>query len=310
MEKIVAARGPAENRFFQVRWKGSWEVDKETWEPERHLSGAEGAVADFWAAHPRLNANDYLQGRGEHRCEWCCTFCKSGAHLKQHRARCGERPKVIGKAHKARKVVKKMLLEEKQEDREEVKLGEDSLKNVWAFTYLGFSVTVDGDEAYPLEVRLAKAANRFKQLHNMWRDKSLSLKLKLQLYESGVCSMATHAFEAWKLSAANVKALQLWNAKRLAFITGRSIRREYKYPSFNLVAALRVRRLRWLGHVLRMEDGFREVKTVLTQMCQPYPEGSLLMDAPRHRNTQQLITMAQDKGEWNIIVNALKLSLE
>ena len=96
----------------------------------------------------------------------------------------------------------------------------------------------------------------------------------------------------------------------MAFITGRSIRREYKYPSFNLVAALRVRRLRWLGHVLRMEDGDREIKAVLTQLRQPYPEGSLLMDAPRHSDTRQLITMAQKKDEWNIIVNALKLSLE
>lgn len=84
----------------------------------------------------------------------------------------------------------------------------------------------------------------------MWRDKSLALSLRLQLYESGVCLMATHAFEAWKLSAANMKTLQLWNARRLAFITGRSIRQEYKHPSFDLVAALR-RRLRWLGHVDR-----------------------------------------------------------
>ena len=59
-----------------------------------------------------------------------------------------------------------------------------------------------------------------------------------------------------------------------------------------------------------MEEGDRAVKAVLTQMRQPYPEGSLLMDAPRHRDIQQLITMARDKDEWNIIVNALKLSLE
>ena len=128
----------------------------------------------------------------------------------------------------------------------------------------------------------------------------MGLKLKLQLYESGVCSMATHAFEAWKLSDANMKALQLWNAKRLAFITGRSFRQEYKYPSFNLVAALRVRRLRWLGHVLRMEEGIRDVRTVMTQMCQPYPEGSLFMDAPQHRHIDQLITMAEVKKKNGI----------
>ena len=159
-----------------------------------------------------------------------------------------------------------------------------------------------------MEVRLAKASSRFSELHNVWRDRSLSLKLKLQLFEAGVCSMATHAFEAWKLSNANIKRLRLWNARCLAFITGRSIKSEYKYPSKDLVATLRVRRVRWLGHVLRMED--RLVKSVITQIRQPYPDGSIFMDAPRHSSMEQLIELAEDRESWNIHVNAVKVSLD
>ena len=309
VDKILDVRGPIDNRFFLVRWEGKWEVDQETWEPFRHLSGgAEEAIAAFWAANPQLQVSDSFAYDGEHRCEWCCKFCSSEAELKRHRRRCAEKPKQISKASKARKVVKKMLQEEKQEEREKVMMGGDELRNVWAFTYLGLSMTVDGDEAYPVEVRLAKASSRFSELHNVWRDRSLSLKLKLQLFEAGVCSMATHAFEAWKLSNANIKRLRLWNAKCLAFITGRSIKSEYKYPSKDLVATLRVRRVRWLGHVLRMED--RLVKSVITQIRQPYPDGSIFMDAPRHSSMEQLIELAEDRESWNLHVNAVKVSLD
>jgi len=78
-----------------------------------------------------------------------------------------------------------------------VKMGEDKLKAVFSFNYLGMSNTVDADPAYPIEVRLAKAAGRFSELHKIWRSETLNLKVKLQLFESGVCSMATHVPDPW-----------------------------------------------------------------------------------------------------------------
>ena len=75
------------------------------------------------------------------------------------------------------------------------------------------------------------------------------------------------------------------------------------------MATLRVRRVRWLGHVLRMED--RPVKSVITQIQQPYPDGSMFMDAPRHSSMKQLIIeMADDRESWNLHVNAVKVSLD
>ena len=36
-----------------------------------------------------------------------------------------------------------------------------------------------------------------------------------------------------------------------------------------------------------------------------YPEGSILMDAPRHSSAEELIEAASDKADWNISVNAV-----
>ena len=80
----------------------------------------------------------------------------------------------------------------------------------------------------------------------------------------------------------------------------------------DLVLLLRVRRLRWLGHILRM-DSDRMLKQALLSLQQPYPEGSLLMDAPPHESWDDLMRMAgcenRDGGhgvanhkEWNEMI--------
>ena len=308
VEKILEVRGPPEHRFFQVRWKHRWQKDQTTWEPTRHLGEAEEVVEEFWASHPEIDSLSDIYVEEEHRCKWCCKFY--GTEVKLLRHRCGEKPKLETRAsRKAKKLVKRMLQAERQDSREEVKMGEDSLKAVFAFNYLGMSNTADGDKAYPVEVRLAKAAARFSELHNVWRSTQLRLQTKLQLFESGVCSMATHAFEAWQFTEPNVKLLKSWVARRLSFISSRSIRDEYISPSWNLMASLRVRRLRFLGHVLRMDESRLVRKAVLT-LRNPYPPGFILMDTPPHESLDQLIDMARDKESWNIEVNALKLRLE
>ena len=48
-----------------------------------------------------------------------------------------------------------------------------------------------------------------------------------------------------------IRALNGWNSRCLHIITDRGYREEAVDPSFNLVANVRAKRLRWLGHVLR-----------------------------------------------------------
>ena len=80
---------------------------------------------------------------------------------------------------------------------------------------------------------------------------------------------------------------------------------------------LRVRRLRWLGHVLRMDKSRRERQILLrfeTIYPDGYQEGSILMDAPAHNNIRELIPMAGAHGpgnhdEWDELVLTLKAAL-
>ena len=92
-----------------------------------------------------------------------------------------------------------------------------------AFAYLGWTGTVDGDPTHPIMIRQAQASQRFKDLHKIWGSDTLALRLKIQLFRWAVCSVLTHGYEAWRFDEANIKGLRLWNARRMAFITGKSI---------------------------------------------------------------------------------------
>ena len=93
-------------------------------------------------------------------------------------------------------------------------------------------------------------------LFNIWDNKQLSRKCKLQLYQSGVCSILAHGHEAWKLTSKHMAMLKGWNARCLSLITRNEIRDECREPAMDLVLHLRKRRLRWVGHLLREEEGF------------------------------------------------------
>jgi hypothetical protein len=82
---------------------------------------------------------------------------------------------------------------------------------------------------------------------------------------------------------------------------------------------IKTRRLRWAGHVARMEDGRNALK-ILTGT----PTGKRLLGRPRHKwediirmdlqeigiNTRNLVDMVQDRDYWKALVNvALNLQV-
>ena len=92
-----------------------------------------------------------------------------------------------------------------------------------------------------------------------------------------------------------------------AYTESQTIRLEATEPTFHLVRALRQRRRRWLGHILRMPDERLVRRTVLETAGNgpPYPPGSLLMDF--EADLDEIKNMAEDRTVWNNIVNELRL---
>ena len=326
----MSYRGKPDNRFYLVLWKPQanglpWPKDNTTWEPARHLVGCDELVSQFWDSYQarHLNVNEDFPGcENENRCHWCCKFFKRPQDLKGHLTKgCDQKPKrQHNTKSKSGKAVKRMKQAEAQKHMEQVLIGETRLENVYDFPYLGHHFQADGDALHAVEVRLAMASNRFGQLHHIWSSNILSMGIKTQLYRAAVCSILTHAHEAWKLTAATVRKLKGWNGRHLAVITSdkledpedpESFRELIKLqtlnPDYDLVAELRVRRLRWVGHILR-KDERSLVRQVLLKFNAIYPEGypkgSLLMDAPRHETVSDLIALAGTHEEhtgWNLI---------
>ena len=174
---------------------------------------------------------------------------------------------------------------------------EEEITNKFNFTYLGYDGQADGDPLYPVEVRIAKANAEYATLPHIWKSNTMSTRLKIQLYSGGVCGCMTWAHEAWKLSTAVAKKIRNWNARKLSKISGRSVEAEYKKPTFDLLSALRARRLNWLGIVLRKSWDEPDKQTMASRR-KPYPPGHVLEDAPEHETMQDLIDLAhQEEGE-------------
>ena len=69
----------------------------------------------------------------------------------------------------------------------------------------------------------------------------------------------TWGLPAWRLGEKEWRKLRAWNARMLTQLMGvdhedyvDSVRQQIREPVFDLVAKLRARRLRWLGHTVRM----------------------------------------------------------
>jgi hypothetical protein len=147
---------------------------------------------------------------------------------------------------------------------------------------------------------MAIAKTAFGSLRHIWADSSLSLKLKLRLYQCGIISILSYGSETWDFSPALVARLRQWNARCLAALSGRDIADEYRSPTLDLVEKLQVRRTRWLVRTLRSEESHlahtvlvAEINSFLSAGNQ-YPPGSPLALAPPHSSAEELIALAND----------------
>ena len=167
-----------------------------------------------------------------------------------------------------------------------VHVGQSALENVYSFEYLGARLQCDGADDADVIHRMAKAQATFGSLSNIWNDDRLSHALKMRTYRLSVCSTLT--------------GINGFNSRCLHVIAGRDYRDTATAPQYDLLRAIHQRRLRYLGHVLRMPESrvVRRALMALTEGGTRYPEGSLLMDCQAY-TLNDLEALAQRRATWN-----------
>jgi exonuclease III len=308
IEKVVDVRGVPGERFFRVRWvKGT--VTDDSWVNWRQLDAMD-AIDDFWDASQYDRAKPvWVAAEAGHRCRQCCKLFSREQDLKAHHTRGCAWASASRAGSKAEKTVRQAKKAAAHAAAGVVRVGGAALKAAFTFKYLGVWFSGDGDRSLGREERMEQAADRFRQLGNIWNSSELSVGVKLRLYEAGVYSVLAYGCECWDLTEQAATALRAWNARRVAMITGREIKEEYLDPSFDLLSCARARRLKWAGQLLRAKESFLPRRVALAELERTGGQGQpggIFQDAPKGVSMEVLVEMAGCVQEWGKLVGRVK----
>uniref|UniRef100_A0A8C9WDN1 Reverse transcriptase domain-containing protein n=1 Tax=Scleropages formosus TaxID=113540 RepID=A0A8C9WDN1_SCLFO len=144
-----------------------------------------------------------------------------------------------------------------------ISIGNYTLEVVHAFDYLGSTITDTMSLEPELNKRIGKAATTLSSLsRRVWTNGMLSKRTKIKVYCACVLGVLLYGSETWILYARQEKRLNTFHLRCLRRIlqiswkdkvTNGDVLNQAGLPSMQTI--LRLRRLRWLGHVRRMDDG-------------------------------------------------------
>ncbi|XP_064423488.1 uncharacterized protein LOC135360406 [Latimeria chalumnae] len=144
-----------------------------------------------------------------------------------------------------------------------ITLNENQLEVVQKFSYLGSTVTTNFSLDEELNIRIGKPATTLSRLtKRVWNNSKLTIKTKMLVYKACVLSTLMYGGETWttyvhqekRLNSFHLRCLcRILNIKWQDKVTNAEVLRRANLPS--VTALFKQRRLRWLGHLSRLEDG-------------------------------------------------------
>ena len=199
----------------------------------------------------------------------------------------------------ADRVIQLRKVKAKQEELPHVKLGDETLENVYSFVYLGSEQAADGDPTVPVKHRTGVAWGRFGEYRQVLTSTKLNANVRLRLYSAIVGSTMLYGSSAWIANKKTHKTINGVSSKMLSQISKRSIHDEAKEPSVNINELMMYRRWSYLGHLLRMGET-RTVRRFLLELSpkqKPFDEGTLLDRIP-FETVDEAVAAAHDRKRW------------
>jgi len=172
-----------------------------------------------------------------------------------------------------------------------IKLGNEVLRYVDRFTYLGRVFTKGGGADEDINRRLSKARTAFRMLEPVWRSSQYSYITKIKLYQSCVVSVLLYGSECWKMTdtgACKVNTFHtktLWRIMKIFWpltITNKVLLQ--KCGSLPMSQTIMKHRWTWIGHVLQQDE-----ESLAKMALYWIPEGK------RHQEDQRL----HGREQWN-----------
>ena len=144
-----------------------------------------------------------------------------------------------------------------------ISIEEHTLRVVDRFTYLGSTISSNLSLDSELDTRIGKAATAMARLtKRVWDNDMLTVNTKMRVYQAVVLSTLLYGSEAWALYSHQERRLNAFHLRCIRRLLGLTWQDRVtnidvlaKAGMSSMFTILTTRRLRWLGHVSRMDDG-------------------------------------------------------
>ncbi|XP_055388265.1 uncharacterized protein LOC129616656 [Condylostylus longicornis] len=200
-------------------------------------------------------------------------------------------------------------------------IGGHEFEAVGEFNYLGMLLSSDRETSIAILRRIQSANKTYYAHRKLLHSGLLSRNQKLQMYKTLIRPVLTYGCEIWTLKSTDIGALASFERKILRGIYGPirsddgSYRIGYNHEIENLIEGrnvigfIKAEGIRWLGHLLRMDDA-RAVGKVFKGV----PEGYRRRGRPRKRWIEDVEAdlrsmtvvnwnnLAKQKDQWRAVV--------
>lgn len=143
----------------------------------------------------------------------------------------------------------------------EVHIGEERLKNVDQFVYLGGVFTSKGGCIQEVEARMEKYGRTVRALYPIMKDRVMDIRVKKIIFDSILVPTLTYGSETWSITTREEKRIEAAEMRVLRMIVGKTrrdrVRNEWVRERIGVVPVINrmdSARLRWWGHVERMSE--------------------------------------------------------
>jgi hypothetical protein len=186
---------------------------------------------------------------------------------------------------------------------EHLKCGKYKFEHVKELSYLGTQLNHTNSSNSEIHARIVSGNRCYYSCGKLIKSRALNRNLKLKIYKSLIRPVVTYGCEAWTLTARDEQHLRIFERKILRKIFGPvqdkdgswRIRMNHELNELirnaDIVRFIKSRRIAWLGHVMRMDEG-RIAKRVLEWK----PTGRRIRVRPRKRWVDEIEEDIQTLG--------------
>jgi hypothetical protein len=200
-----------------------------------------------------------------------------------------------------------------------ISVGGVELNHVENFTYLGGVISQDARCEQDIRRRINLATGIASSLQTVWKERDISLRTKVRVYETMVLSVLLYNAETWTMKAADESKIRAFEMSVLRRICGVSLRDKWRNDDIKALLGIEIdvveriqrRRLSYFGHVSRMKSDRVPLRMLNGRIHGNRPRGRPRrnwLDAveedcrERHITLLQACRLTEDRGQWQKMV--------